>query len=97
MQEGRSWSNGLSAIGFRRQTRTGPSGYIGSYLSGLSVFRNIFTVLNVGLFAAAALAADRHDPLRQPSGSVKLIAILTGSFLAAIDAQTPYMHNGGRG
>lgn len=73
----------FSSLGFRRQSELAPPGT--SELFGWPfVFRNIFTVLNLGLFAAIALLLTGRMDYDTPSGSVKLIAVLTGSFLAAL-------------
>ena len=75
--------NGLSAIGFRRQPDLAPPGTSEVFVWPF-FFRNIFTVLNVGLFATAALLLTDMIRYDDPYGSVKLAAILTGSFLAAL-------------
>ena len=74
---------GLSSIGFRRQPDMAPPG-TSEVLAWPFFFRNTFTVLNVGLFAATALLLTGLLRYDQPHGSVKLTAILTGSFLAAL-------------
>lgn len=75
--------NGLSALGFRRQPDLAPPGTSEVFVWPF-FFRNIFTVLNVGLFATAALLLTDVIRYNNPYGSVKLAVILTGSFLAAL-------------
>jgi hypothetical protein len=74
---------GLSAIGFRRQPEMAPPG-TSEVFAWPFFFRNIFAILNVGLFATMALLMTGLIPSDGPSGSVRLTAILTGSFLAAL-------------
>jgi hypothetical protein len=74
---------GLSLLGFRRQPELAPPDT--SELFGWpSVLRNIFTVLNTGLFAAIALLLTDSMHYDKPSGFVKLVVILSGSMLAAL-------------
>lgn len=74
---------GVSSLGFRRQPELAPPDT--SELFGWpSVFRNIFTVLNTGMFATIALLLTDSMHYDHPSGSVKLAVILSGSFLAAL-------------
>ena len=73
----------FSSLGFRRQSELAPPGT--SELFGWPfVFRNIFTILNIGLFAAVALLLTGRVHYDTPSGSVKLISLLTGASLAAL-------------
>ena len=79
----RSMTTGLSSLGFRRQQELAPPGT--SELFGWpSVFRNIFTILNTGLFTAIALLLTDTIHYESPSGSVKLTLILSASLLAAL-------------
>ncbi len=74
---------GVSSLGFRRQPELAPPDT--SELFGWpSVFRNLFTVLNTGMFATIALLLTDSMHYDHPSGSVKLAVILSGSFLAAL-------------
>lgn len=74
---------GVSSLGFRRQPEMAPPDT--SELFGWpSVFRNLFTVLNTGMFATIALLLTDRMHYDHPSGSVKLAIILSGSFLAAL-------------
>ncbi|MDZ7633047.1 MAG: DUF4271 domain-containing protein [Bacteroidales bacterium] len=75
--------NGLSAIGFRRLPDMAPPGTSEVFVWPF-FFRNIFTVLNVGLFATTALLLTDMIRYNDHYGSLKLAAILTGSFLAAL-------------
>jgi len=74
---------GLSSIGFRRQPDMAPPG-TSEVFAWPFFFRNIFTMLNVGLFATLALLLTGMLRAESPYGSVKMTAILTGSFLAAL-------------
>ncbi len=79
----RSMMAGLSSLGFRRQQELAPPGT--SELFGWpSVFRNIFTILNTGLFTTIALLFTDIIHYESPSGSVKLTLILSASLLAAL-------------
>lgn len=75
--------SGLSSIGFRRRPELAPPG-TSEVFAWPSFLRNIFTVLNVGLFAAVALLLSESVRRTDPSGSVKLAALLIGSCLAAL-------------
>lgn len=79
----KSMMAGLSSIGFRRRPELAPPG-TSEVFGWPSLLRNIFTVLNVGLFAASALLLSDSVSRTDPSGSVKLAALLIGSFLAAL-------------
>ena len=73
----------LSSIGFGRHPDMAPPG-TSEVFAWPFFFRNIFTVLNVGLFATLALVVTGLLRMEGPYGSVKLTSILTGSFLAAL-------------
>ena len=79
----RSIFSGLSSISFRRREETVPAG-TSEVFSWPPILRNIFTILNVSLFASTALLvpglAD-NDLFGGPTG---LTAVLSGSFLAAL-------------
>ncbi len=79
----KSMMAGLSSIGFRRRPELAPPG-TSEVFAWPSLMRNIFTVLNVGLFATAALLLTGTVRRTDPSGSVKLAALLFGSCLAAL-------------
>jgi len=79
----KSFIAGLSSVGFRRRPELAPPG-TSEVFAWPSVLRNIFTVLNLGLFAAAALLLSDSVRRTDPSGSLKLAALLIGSCLAAL-------------
>lgn len=79
----RSILGGLSSISFRRREETVPAG-TSEVLSWPPILRNIFTVLNAGLFAATALLVPGLTDSGFLGGSVGLTAVLAGSFLAAL-------------
>jgi hypothetical protein len=74
---------GLSSIGFRRRPELAPPG-TSEVFGWPSIFRNTFTVLNVALFAVSALLLTDSVRRTDPSGSVKLAALLIVSCLAAL-------------
>jgi len=74
---------GLSSIGFRRRSELAPPG-TSEVIAWPSILRNTFTVLNVGLFATAALLLTDSVTRTEPSGSVKLAVLLVFSCLAAL-------------
>lgn len=74
---------GLTTIGFRRRPELAPPG-TSEVFAWHSILRNTFTVLNIGLFAAAALILTGLITPSGSDGSVKLTVILTASFLAAL-------------
>lgn len=70
-------------MAFRRQSELAPPDT--SELFGWpSIFRNIFTILNTGLFATIALLLTDSIHYDHPSPSVRLTVILSASFLAAL-------------
>lgn len=74
---------GLSSIGFRRRPELAPPG-TSEVFAWHSILRNTFTVLNIGLFSAAALLLTGLITPADPHGSVKLTVLFTASFLAAL-------------
>ena len=74
---------GLSSIGFRRRSELAPPG-TSEVFAWHSILRNTFTILNIGLFAAASLLLTGLITPTDPDGSVKLTVLLTASFLAAL-------------
>lgn len=79
----RNIMNGLSSISFRRHEETVPAG-TSEVFSWPPLLRNIFTVLNIGLFAAMALLLTGLVNRDLFKGSPGLTAVLAGSFLAAL-------------
>lgn len=79
----RSILGGLSSISFRRHEETVPAG-TSEVFSWPPIIRNIFTVLNVSLFAATALLVPGLADSDLFGGSAGLTAVLAGSFLAAL-------------
>jgi len=79
----RSILGGLSSISFRRHEETVPAG-TSEVFSWPPILRNIFTVLNVSLFAATALLVPGLADSDLLGGSAGLTAVLAGSFLAAL-------------
>lgn len=79
----KSTITGLSYLSFRRQAELAPPGTT-ELLSWTAILRNIFTVINTGLFAAIALLLTGIINYDSPSRSVRLTAILSGSLLAAL-------------
>jgi hypothetical protein len=75
--------SGLASLSFRRQPEMPAPGTSG-VVSWPPVIRNLFTVFNVSLFAAVSLLLTDTVRYEQPGASIKLTAILTGSFLAAL-------------
>lgn len=74
---------GLSTLSFRRQPATVPPG-TSEVLSWPPVIRNIFSALNIGLFAAASLLYGGIVEPDGMAGSVWLTAIIAGSFIAGL-------------
>ena len=74
---------GLSTLSFRKQLSPVPPG-TSEVLTWPPVIRNIFSALNLGLFAAVALLSGGILEPDSPAGSVWLTAIIAGSFMAAV-------------
>jgi multidrug transporter EmrE-like cation transporter len=79
----RSIFSGLSSISFRRREETVPAG-TSEVFSWPPILRNIFTVLNAGLFTSTALLVPGLADIDLLGGSTGLTAVLAGSFLAAL-------------
>jgi len=79
----KSMISGLSAIRFRRHGEVTPPG-TSEVLSWPPIFRNIFTVLNLSLFATIVLLTRGLTIPGLFGGSVGLTAVLAGVFLAAL-------------
>ncbi|MDM8001644.1 MAG: DUF4271 domain-containing protein [Bacteroidota bacterium] len=79
----RSIFSGLSSISFRRREETVPAG-TSEVFSWPPILRNIFTVLNAGLFTSTALLVPGLADSDLLGGSTGLTAVLAGSFLAAL-------------
>jgi len=75
--------SGLSSIGFRKKPELIPPGTL-TILAWPQIMKNIFTVMNVGLFAAISLMSAGLLRNKEPFGFVQLTAILSGSFLIAM-------------
>ena len=79
----KSMISGLSAIRFRRHGEVTPPG-TSEVLSWPPIFRNIFTVLNLSLFAAIGLLTRGLTIPGLFGGSAGLTGVLAGVFLAAL-------------
>ena len=79
----KSVASGLLYLSFRRQPSLSSPG-TSEVLSWPPVIRNIFTALTLGLFAATALLYTESLPNDGIATSIKLTAIISGSFLAAL-------------
>ncbi len=74
---------GLTTLSFRRQPTPVPPG-TSEVLTWPPVVRNIFSALNIGLFAAVSLLSAGILEPNGPAGSVWLTAIIAVSFIAAL-------------
>jgi len=79
----RSILNGLSSISLRRHEESVPAG-TSEVFSWPPVIRNLFTMINVGLFASTALLAPGLVDPGLFGGSPGLTAVLAASVLAAL-------------
>ncbi len=79
----RSILGGLSSISFRRREETVPAG-TSEVFSWPPVIRNIFTILNIGLFACTALLVPGLAEKNLFGGATGLTAVLGGSFMGAL-------------
>lgn len=79
----RNFTTGLAFLSFRRQNEM-PAPSTSGVFSWPPFFRNIFTVINLGVFSAVALIISGTFSLSGSLPSVKLISVMTGVFLAAI-------------
>lgn len=75
--------NGLSSLGFRKQPEMSPPG-TSSVLAWPYILRNIFTAVNIGLFAAASLFSTGLLRNKDPYSFVWMTVIISVSFLAAL-------------
>ena len=75
--------SGFSSLSFKRKPAVVPPGTSG-VLAWEPVFRNLFTVLSLGLFAAVSLLHTGLVSYDHASGTALLTAIISGSFLAAL-------------
>ena len=79
----KSIASGLASLSFRRQPDISEPGTSG-VLSWPPILRNIFTILNVSLFASVSLLFTDTLRYNGTAGSIKLTAIIAVSFLAAL-------------
>ncbi len=77
---------GLSSISFRRKDEAIPPG-TSEVFSWPPILRNLFTIINISLFAAVSLLYPGVAGRELLGGSVGLTAVLSGSFLAALLAR----------
>jgi len=79
----KSMVSGLASLSFRRQPEMLSPGTSG-VISWPPVLRNLFTVFNVSLFASVSLLLTDTIRYGSTAASIKLTAIITGAFLAAL-------------
>jgi hypothetical protein len=79
----KSVASGFASLSFRRQPGMSAPG-TSEVLSWPPILRNIFTALTLGFFAAIALLFTDTLPNNGTASSMKLTAIITGSFLTAL-------------
>ncbi len=79
----KSMISGLSSLSFRRQPEMLSPGTSG-VISWPPIIRNLFTIFNVSLFASVSLLLTDTIRYENTAGSIKLTAIITGAFLAAL-------------
>jgi len=79
----KSMVSGLASLSFRRQPEMLSPGTSG-VISWPPVLRNLFTVFNVSLFASVSLLLTDTIRNENSAASIKLTAIITGAFLAAL-------------
>ncbi|MCU0457523.1 MAG: DUF4271 domain-containing protein [Bacteroidales bacterium] len=82
----KSTITGLASISFRRKEEAAPPG-TSEVFSWPPLLRNLFTIINISLFAAVSLLSTGVAGRNFPGGSVGLTAVLAGSFLAALLAR----------
>jgi hypothetical protein len=75
--------SGLESLSFRRQPEKLAPGTSG-VISWPPIIRNLITVFNVSLFASVSLLLTDTIRYERTSGSIKLTAIIAGTFLAAM-------------
>lgn len=79
----RSFTNSFSSLSFRKPGETTLPG-TSEVFSWPPLFRNLFTIIVISLFAAISLITTGATSPRIPGGIAGLTAILAGSFLAAL-------------
>jgi hypothetical protein len=79
----KSMFSGLASLSFRRQPEMSVPG-TSMVISWPPAIRNIFTVFNVSLFASLSLLLTDTIRYDSAAASIKLTAIITGSFLFAL-------------
>jgi hypothetical protein len=75
--------SGFSYLSFKRKPHAVPSG-TSEVLAWEPILRNLFTVLSIGFFTAVSLLYTGIVSYDDPSGSIILTAIVSGSFLSAL-------------
>ncbi len=79
----KSMISGLASLSFRRQPEMLSPGTSG-VISWPPILRNLFTVINVSLFASVSLLLTDTIRYENTAASIKLTAIITVAFLAAL-------------
>jgi hypothetical protein len=75
--------SGLASLSFRRQPEKLVPG-TSEVISWPPIIRNLIAVFNVSLFASVSLLLTGTIRYESTSGSIKLTAIISGAFLAAL-------------
>ena len=79
----KSMISGLASLSFRHQPDMLAPG-TSEVISWPPILRNFFTVFNVSLFTSVSLLVTDTIRYESTAGSIKLTAIITGAFLAAL-------------
>jgi hypothetical protein len=79
----KSIATGFAYLSFRRQPELSAPG-TSEVISWPPIFRNIFTILNISLFASVSLLFTDTLRYNGTAASIKLTAIISGSLLAAL-------------
>lgn len=79
----KSMISGLATLSFRRQPDMLAPG-TSEVISWPPILRNLFTIFNVSLFASVSLLLTDTVRYNSTAASIKLTAIITGAFLAAL-------------
>jgi hypothetical protein len=79
----KSMISGLALLSFRRQPEMPVPG-TSEVISWPPLLRNLFAVFNVSLFASVSLLLTETVRYKSTGASIKLTAIITGAFLAAL-------------
>jgi hypothetical protein len=79
----KSMISGLASLSFRRQPEMSVPGTSG-VISWPPILRNLFTFFNVSLFASVSLLLTDTIGYESTAASIKLTAIITGAFIAAL-------------